>query len=54
MRLSTRGFIERPLDLNALEALDLIARLDIVVLLHANAALGARLNFFGVVFKAPE
>src|SRR5690606_13307622 len=39
------GRLQRPLDLDALEALDLVARLDVVVRLHRDAALGAVAHF---------
>src|SRR5688572_11166184 len=41
--------LDRALDLDALEALDLVAGLDVVVVLHADAALGAGLDLAGVV-----
>src|SRR5690606_41965876 len=45
---------QRALDLDALEALDLVARLDVVVLLHANAALGAVAHFVHVLLEAAQ
>src|SRR5690606_9070883 len=45
---------ERALDFDALEALDHVARLDIVVLLHADAALGTTAHFVNVVLEAAQ
>src|SRR5690606_6945767 len=46
--------LQRPLDLDALEALDLVARLDVVVGLHRDAALGAVAHFLDVLLEAAQ
>src|SRR5690606_3688230 len=48
------GRLQRPLDLDALEALDLVARLDVVVGLHRDAALGAVAHFLDVLLEAAQ
>src|SRR5690606_26964093 len=48
------GRLQRPLDLDALEALDLVARLDVVVGLHRDAALGAVAHFLYVLLEASQ
>src|SRR5690606_22779511 len=45
---------ERALHFDALEALDLVARLDVVVGLHADAALGIRAHFVDVLLEAAQ
>jgi len=41
-------------DLDAGEALDLVAHADVVVVAHADTALGASAHFTDVVLEAPE
>src|SRR5690606_20589834 len=46
--------LQRPRDLGALVALDLIADLHVVVVAHADAALGAGAHFRDVVLEPPQ
>src|SRR3546814_7105800 len=48
----TSAASERALDFDALEALDLVARLHVVVLLHADTALGAAVDLVDVLLEA--
>src|SRR6186997_1728318 len=45
---------QRALDLDALEALDLVARLHVVVGLHRDAALGAAADLLDVLLEAAQ
>src|SRR3546814_6005302 len=45
---------ERALDFDPLEALDLVARLHVVVLLHADTALGVDAHFVDVLLEAAQ
>src|SRR3546814_4679612 len=50
----TSAASERALDFDALEALDLVARLHVVVLLHADTALGAAADLVDVLLEAAQ
>src|SRR3546814_10975846 len=50
----TSAASERALDFDALEALDLVARLHVVVLLHADTALGAAADLVDVLIEAAQ
>src|SRR3546814_7364492 len=50
----TSAASERALDLDALEALDLVDRLHVVVLLYADTALGAAADLVAVLLEAEQ
>src|SRR3546814_18435515 len=50
----TSAASERALDFDALEALDLVARLHVVVLLYADTALGAAADLVDVILEAAQ
>src|SRR3546814_11890128 len=50
----TSAASERALDFDALEALDLVARLHVVVLLYADTALGAAADLVDVLLEAAQ
>src|SRR5690606_38807555 len=49
-----RRRLQRPLHFDALEALDLVAGLDVVVLLDADAAFGAGTHLLDIVLEAAQ
>src|SRR3546814_450188 len=53
-RLLCHDRLQRPLHFDALEAFDLVARLDVVVLLHADAAFGVDPDLVNVLLEAAQ
>src|SRR5690349_16679123 len=51
---SAKGLLQRPSDFDARVALDLVAHPYVLVVLHADTALGTRTHFARFIFEAPQ